>query len=97
MSQDKLITLDRIVKSAVISEKPCLVNTICGIGLAETSNVYRVYDGHDSTGKFKFTLVAGSYTPDFRLFAPPLYFANGIYVEFTTNGEEVCCQYLQLG
>lgn len=96
MSQSELITIDRITASAQVSENPCLINSICGIGLAETSNVYTVYDGHGTTGKIKFRLVAGSYAPDFRLFAPPIYFANGIYIEFTTNGEEVSFQFMQL-
>lgn len=96
MSKERLTTVGRLTKSGVLSERPCTINSICAIGLAETSNVYTVYDGHDTTGKLKFRMVAGSYTPDFRLYCPPLYFDNGIYVEFTTNGEEICFQYLQL-
>lgn len=96
MSQAKSTDLGTITASKQVSEKPCLVHSICGIGLAESSNVYSVYDGHDTSGKFMFRLVAGSYAPDFRLYCPALYFANGIYIEFTTNGEEVSVQYLQL-
>lgn len=96
MSQEQQITLGRVIATGRVTDKPCLINSICGIGLASTSNVYTVYNGHDTTGEIKFRLVCGSYAPDFRLFAPPLYFAHGIYIEFTTNGEEVAVQYLQL-
>lgn len=96
MDNSRLISVDRITASNVITNRPCLVMSICGIGIAEISNVYTVYDGQSTTGNIKFRLVAGSYSADFRLFAEPIYFAHGIYVDFTTNGEEVCVQYLEL-
>lgn len=97
MDEARLVNLGKVLASGLISEKPCLIYSICGIGLADASNVYSIYDGSSTAGKLKFRLVAGSYASDFRLYASPLYFAKGIYVGFTTNGEEVTVQYLQLG
>jgi len=96
MDEARLISIERPTASGVVSEKPCLVHSICGIGIAQTSNVYTVYDGQSTAGKVIMRLVAGSYSADFRLFAAPFYFSKGIYVDFTTNGEEVVIQFMQL-
>jgi len=97
MDDAQLVQLGRLTASGRLSEKPCLIYSICGIGIADASNVYRVYDGSSTAGELKMTLVAGSYSSDFRLYASPMYFSKGIYVEFTTNGEEVTVQFMQLG
>lgn len=96
MDEARLIALDRVTATGRVSEKPCLVHSICGIGIADTSNVYTIYDGQSSAGKPMMRLVAGSYASDFRLFASPLYFSKGIYVDFTTNGSEVVIQFMEL-
>lgn len=96
MDESRLITLARPTASGRVSDKPCLIHSVCGIGIASTSNVYTIYDGSDNTGKVMMRLVAGSYSSDFRLFAAPLYFGRGIYIDFTTNGEEVVLQFMEL-
>lgn len=96
MDESRLIALGKVVASGRVSEKPCLVYSICGIGIADATNVYTIYDGHSTAGKDMMRLVAVAYSSDFRLYASPLYFANGIYVEFTTNGSEVSIQYMEL-
>lgn len=96
MDESRLIELARAVKSGVVSQKPCLVYSLCGIGIADASNVYTIHDGQTSSGDQIMTLVAGTYSSDFRLFASPLYFSKGLYVEFVTNGEEVSIQLMQL-
>lgn len=97
MDESRLITLKTVTASGKVSERPCLIYCICGIGIAQTSNVYGIHDGQTSGDKRRFRLVAGSYSADFRLYASPLYFTKGIYIDFTTNGEEVTVQYLELG
>jgi hypothetical protein len=96
MDEPRLIRTPRQTATGAISKKPGFLYSICGIGIAETSNVYTIYDGHSTAGEVKMRLVAGSYDSDFRLFACPMYFTQGLYVEFTTNGEEVTVQYLEL-
>lgn len=86
----------RPIVSGLISSQPCLVYSICGIGIAQASNVYTIHDGQNVDGDIVMRLVAGVYSADFRLFASPLFFAKGLYVDFTTNGEEVFVQYLQV-
>jgi len=96
MDESRLIDLETVLASGLICEGPCFIYSICGIGLAETSNVYGVHNGSSDKGKREFRLAAGSYASDFRLFASPLYFSKGIYIDFTTNGEEVTVQFLKL-
>lgn len=96
MDEARLIALARPVQSGAVSDKPCLVYSVCAIGIAETSNVYTLHDGQSPAGDVIMRMVAGSYSADFRLFASPLFFAKGIYVDFTTNGEEVFIQYLEI-
>lgn len=92
----RLISMGRPTASGLVSRQPCLVYSICGIGIAEDSNVYAIHDGQSVDGDIVMRLVAGSYSADFRLFASPLFFSKGLYVEFTTNGEEVFIQFLQV-
>lgn len=96
MDEARLISVERATASRVVSEKPCLVHSICGIGIGDESNVYTIYDGQGTGGDVMMRLVAGQYSSDFRLFAAPLYFSKGIYVAFTTNGSEVVIQFMQL-
>lgn len=96
MDEARLISFERATASRIVSEKPCLVHSICGIGIAIEANVYTIYDGQGTGGDIIMRLVAGTYSSDFRLFAAPLYFSKGIYVEFTTGGSEVVIQFMQL-
>lgn len=96
MEESRIINTRRVTVSGLVTEKPCLVYSICGIGLAQASNVYGVHDGYSTSGEIEFRLVAGSYSADYRLFASPWYFAHGLYVDFTTNGEEVAIQFLEV-
>lgn len=96
MEESRLINTRRVIASGLVTEKPCLVYSVCGIGIAETSNVYSVHDGYSIAGEVEFRLVAGSYSADYRLFAQPWFFAHGLYIDFTTNGEEVAIQFLEV-
>lgn len=96
MDESQLISLERVTASGIVSEKPCLIYSICGVGVAGSTNVFTIYDGQGTGGKIIMTLVTVAYNSDFRLFASPLYFSKGIYVEFTTNGSEVTLQFMQL-
>lgn len=96
MDESRIIALETVTTSGLISDSPCLIHSICGIGIADASNVYSIYDGQSAAGDAKFRLVCGSYDSDFRLYAAPLFFSKGLYVEFTTNGEEVTVQLLKV-
>lgn len=96
MPESRIISMARPTASALITQQPCLVYSICGIGIASSHNVYTIHDGQNVDGDIVMRLVAGVYSADFRLFASPLFFAKGLYVEFTLNGAEVFVQYLQV-
>lgn len=96
MDESRLIALARVTASGRVSEKPCLIYSLCGIGVADATNVYTIYDGHGTNGDVIMRLVAVAYSSDFRLFAAPLYFSKGIFIDFTTNGSEVMIQLMEL-
>lgn len=95
MDEARQKSFERVTASGIVSESPCLVSSICGLGIASTTNLYTIYDGTGTGGKVKMRLVAVAYDSDFRLYVPPLFFANGIYVDFTTNGSEVTVHFQQ--
>ena len=96
MNEPRVIEFARATASKCLCQTPCFVYSICGIGLANTDNTYTIYNGQNAEGKLKMILVAGAYQADFRLYAVPLYFSKGFYVEFTTSGEELTVQLLEL-
>lgn len=96
MAEEKDTSTERVTASGLVSDEPCFLYSIAGIGIGDTTNVYTIYDGHNTSGEAKMRLVAGSYAADFRLFSIPIFFTRGIYVDFTTNGSEVVAQILQL-
>ncbi|KKM97800.1 hypothetical protein LCGC14_1164330 [marine sediment metagenome] len=96
MEESRLITLKTVTGSGEVSETPCLIYSICGIGIADAANVYGIHNGHGTSDTRRFRLVAGSYDADFRLFSPPVFFSKGLYVDFNTGGSEVTVQFLKL-
>ncbi len=97
MDEARLVKLEKISASGLFTDRPCLVYSLCGVGVADATNVFTVYDGHNTTGRDIMRLVSIAYSSDFRLFASPLFFAKGLYVEFTTNGAEFFAQFMELG
>ncbi|KKN12993.1 hypothetical protein LCGC14_1010760 [marine sediment metagenome] len=96
MEESKLITLKTVTASGQVCNTPCLIHSICGIGIAGTTNVYGIHNGHGTSDPRKFRLVAGSYSADNRSFSPPAFFSKGLYVDFTTGGDEVTVQFKKL-
>lgn len=97
MDEARLISLGRLTASGLVTDRACLVYSICSIGTSQTSNVFNIFDGFNTGGKHIMTLGGAQYFSDFRLFAMPLYFAKGVYVEFATNGTECFVQYMEVG
>ena len=97
MEESRLIRADRLIAAGAFTNKPCLVYSLCAIAVATAQRVFTVYDGFDTTGKVIMRLVALTYTADVRNFDPPLYFAKGLYVSFTSGECEVFAQFLEIG
>ena len=97
MDEVQLVKTERIVASGIFTKSPCLIYCISGLGVTEATNVFTVYNGTNTSGENKFRLACIAYSSDFRLFASPLFFPKGLYVEFTTNGTEVFAQYMDVG
>ena len=97
MDEVQLVKSEKLGASGIFTKSPCLVYSIAGVGVAAATNVFTVYNGTNTSGENKFRLVTVAYNSDFRLFASPLFFPQGLYVEFTTNGDEVFAQYMDVG
>ena len=87
----------RLAASGLVCDRACLVSFIAGIGWSAGANRFHVYDGFDTGGELKMSLVAKLYTADVRPFPIPLLFSRGLYVDFETNGYECFVQYLETG
>lgn len=96
MDDVRSLRIERLTGSGSFTKRPCLVYSLCGIGVADSTNVYTIHDGFGTNDRVIMRLVSIAYTPDFRPFYIPLYFAKGLYVDFTTNGVEVFAQYLEI-
>ncbi len=96
MDEGRIVKFEKLTASGQFTDKPCLVYSLTGIGVADATNVFTVYDGYNNAGKNIMRLVTIAYTPDVRPFSPALYFAKGLYVEFTTNGAEFFAQFMEL-
>lgn len=96
MNEAHIIACETVTASGIVSPVPCLVYSICGIGLANADNIYGVHNGQSSSDKRKFRLTANKYSADFRLYACPIFFSKGLYIDFDTNGEEVTVQFLEV-
>ena len=82
----------RLEASGVVYDKACLVFSLCGVGIANATNQITIYDGFGTNDKKIMTLVGAAYESDFRRFDSPLFFAKGIYADFTTNADEFFAQ-----
>ena len=56
-----------------------------------------IYDGFNNTGEAKHRIVLSSTGSDFKRFEQPVYFANGLYVEFAESVGECFIRYKELG
>jgi len=95
MADPKKDTLKTLTATGLITDRACLIRSICGLGITDATNVFGVYNGFNTNGDPKFRLTALGYTADFRSFPDPLYFPNGCYIDFTTNGAECFVQFYE--
>jgi hypothetical protein len=56
-----------------------------------------IRNGHDANAEAMIDLSAVSYTSDKRIFVPPIYFRNGLYVDFGLNVVSVLMSFRQTG
>ena len=96
MELEKTVRADRLTASGVFISKACFVFSVHGYGTGSTPILFDIYDGRDTSGRHIFTLSALQYFPDHISFAQPLFFANGIYVEFNSNATAITIQYQEV-
>ena len=84
----------RITASGILVPKPCWLFCIIGNSYADANSSIEIHDGLDTTGRKFMDLSGSKYGSDILVFGVPLYFANGIYANFHTNGYSVFAQFL---
>ena len=87
----------RLTASGQAFDRPCLIYSLCGLGLATATNEIDLYDGFSTSDKQIMSLVGTQYLSDFRSFPCPLYLKRGLYVNFTTNSDEFFVQLFEPG
>jgi len=87
----------RLEASGQAFDRPCLIYSLCGLGLATTTNRIGLYDGFSTSDRQIMTLVGTQYLADFRSFPCPLYIKRGLYVDFATNADEFFVQLFEPG
>ena len=88
---------ERLSASGQAVLKPCFVYSLCGLGIAQTTNQINIYDGFSTSDRHIMSLVGTKYYADFRVFPCPIFFTKGIYVSFATNASECFIQFDEIG
>ena len=97
MEIQELTKTGRLAASGLLTDRACYIFAMCGIGIDAAANVFNVYDGFNTSDRQIMTLGGIQYQPDFRSFSTPLFFAKGVYIDFTTNGSSFFIQYAEVG
>ena len=97
MDINELTKMSRLVVSGLVTGRACYVFALCGIGVTAATNVFGVYDGFSTSDRQIMILAGIGHTPDFRSFPTPLFFAKGVYIDFSTNGTSFFIQYAEVG
>jgi len=97
MEIQELTKTSRLVASGSVTDRACYIFVMCGMGISAATNVFNLYDGFGTSDRQVMTLGGIQYQPDFRSFSTPLFFAKGVYIDFTTNGTSFFIQYAEVG
>ena len=89
--QTKLLTA-----SGLITDRPAWVFSIIAEDYDSTTALITIYSGRSTGGEAKLALSAGYYSDGDIIFNMPVFFKDGIYVDFTSNGHSCFVQYIPL-
>ena len=84
----ELVTADKLVTA-----NPCRLYSFIAVGLADATNLYYLRDGDTVAADIKVTVATIAYTTVPAVFAEPVRFKHGLFVQFATNGAYVFVQY----
>ena len=80
--------------SAQICSKPCFLFTVIECGSANATERLTIHDGHSTVGRVMIELsVTNTFDRQTR-FRPPMYFAQGIYLDVDSNTEGVTFHFI---
>ena len=90
------IVTNRLTASGVLSLKPCWLFTIMGNAYADASSLIRLYNGRSTSGNVMLDLSGSQYGSDIVIFNTPLFFKDGMYADFYSNGYSIFAQFLPI-
>jgi hypothetical protein len=93
MDLDKTIKLEYFTASGIVTDKPCWLMGII-VGVTDVTSGYLVLrDGSLSTAPIKSTLYGNYSGEPVVILNTPIFFKNGLYIEFASNITNVSVQY----
>lgn len=93
MDFDKDIKTECFDSTVVVCDKPCWLFSIIGISAQSTSKVLTVRDGVLLAAPVKMILYCSLYNNPVIIFNYPVYFKNGLYLQFATTMAVAIVQY----
>ena len=84
----------RLTGSGIVTTRPAWLYTIIGNSYGDSSSLINVYSGRDTSGKVLLDLSGSQYGSDIVVFNIPIFFEDGIYCDFATNGYSVFTQFI---
>ena len=83
----------RATESGLITSGPALIFSVYMVAKATGDATAALYDTHGAFGKPLVDLAAVQSSTDPRVFVPPIYFDQGVWVEFGDNVASVLVQF----
>ena len=92
----KDIQTKRLTASGLITGRPAWLFSIIGTDYNSVYSVIAIYNGRSTSGNIILDLSGSQYGSDIIIFNMPVFFPDGIYCEFVTNGYSVFSQLIPL-
>lgn len=93
MELDKKIQTEYLTASGLVCAKPCWLFAVIAGSTQTTAKVLTIRDGSVVTDDIKMKLYCSVYNNPAVVFAMPVYFKKGLYLEFATNVDFAFVQY----
>jgi hypothetical protein len=93
MDLEKSIRVECFTVSAIVCREPCWLFSIIGCSSQTTSAILTVRDGILAVALAKMLLYCSCYSNPVVVFNQPVYFKNGLYLDFGSGVSAVTVQY----
>lgn len=93
MVLDTDIRLDCFTSTVVVCSTPCWLYAIIGVSSATTAKILTVRDGVLAAALARLILYCSVYNNPIAIFEAPIYFKNGLYLDFGLNVDAAMVQW----